>query len=371
MKKTHTSVLMVTFAVALSLVLATGSQVQAQRGPSNEDLTIFQILERQDGARAFLALAQVAEDRCPGISRKLDRNRNSLVALVPHDVAIAEFLGVTPRTFEDLDVEQIVDLLPEILARKGLDLRDVCRLLRRHISKAEAQTVQELLERGFITMLNGDELPVAIGRGGVTVARFAPITVYDVFTQNGIIQYLDRVIVVVPPPADETVTVFVTQTAYQGDLGGLAGADAICQQRAEAAGLPGTDWTAWLSDDTTNARNRIPRGEYRRVDGTLVASNRADLFDGELAAPINLNEYGQTQASFAWTATNLDGTGTGNTCNNWTDASSEQGGCPDPGDPKCGSVGSTSATNAEWTKLNAAPFQCSAQYNLYCFGGSE
>ena len=171
--------------------------------------------------------------------------------------------------------------------------------------------------------------------------------------------------------ADNVVQVFVTAGAYQGDLGGLAGADAICQQSAEGAELPGTDWTAWLSDGTTNAVDRIPDGQYRLLNGTVVANSKADLTDGMLEAPINLNEYGQAQAVFVWSATNLDGTGTGNTCNDWTDNSSEQGGCPDPGDPNCGSVGSTSATNGEWTKLNAAPFQCSAQYNLYCFGVSE
>lgn len=182
---------------------------------------------------------------------------------------------------------------------------------------------------------------------------------------------IDFVEVTAAPPSDDVVQVFVTSTAHQGDLGGLAGADAICQERAEAAGLPGTDWTAWLSDGTTNAVGRISDGQYRLLNGTVVANSKADLTDGMLEAPINLNEYRQAQVGFAWSATNLDGTGTGNTCNDWTDASSEQGGCPDPGDPNCGSVGSTSASNAEWTKLNAAPFQCSAQYNLYCFGVSQ
>ena len=375
---------MVTFAVVLSFVLVTGSQAHRSNGngrtdpPSrggNNNLTIFETLEDQDGAQGFLALVQVAEERCSGISKKLDRKKASLVAFVPHNAAIADFLNVAPRAFEDLDIEEIADLMPALLERQGLDLRDVCRLLRRHISKAEAQTVEELLDRGFITMLNGEELPVAIGRGGITVARYAPITVYDVVTQNGVIQFLDRVLVELPPPppppGDDAVTVFVTQTAYQGDFGGLDGADAICQERAAAAGLPGTGWKAWLSDSTWNAINRIPEGQYFLVDGTLVANSITDLTDGSLEAPINRNEYGQAQSGIVWTATTLDGIGTGNTCNNWTDASSQSGGCPDPGDPFCGSVGSTAATNAEWTKLNAAPFQCNAQYNLYCFGGSE
>src|SRR5207248_2675590 len=42
--------------------------------------------------------------------------------------------------------------------------------------------------------------------------------------------------------------VFVTSVMYDGNLGGLAGADAKCQARATAASLSGT-YKAWLSDD--------------------------------------------------------------------------------------------------------------------------
>ena len=62
MKKTQTSVLMVTFAVVLSFVLVTGSQAHRSNGngrtdpPSrggNNNLTIFETLEDQDGAQGF------------------------------------------------------------------------------------------------------------------------------------------------------------------------------------------------------------------------------------------------------------------------------------------------------------------------------
>jgi hypothetical protein len=380
MKKALTSVFMVTFAVALSFVLVTGSQVQAQRGPSNEDRTIFEILRDQDGAQGFLALVEyAAEERCPAISRRLDRRRASLVALVPHNVAIEEFLGVTQRTFEDLDIEEIVGLLPEILERKGLDVRDVCRLLRRHISKAEAQTVQELLERGFITMLNGDEFPVAIGRGGVTVARFAPITVYDVFTQNGVIQYLDRVVPPEDTPSENAVTVFVTSVPHDGNFVGLEGADQFCQGLADDAGLPGT-WTAWLSDDNNDAVDRIPNGEYRLVNGTLVANNKNDLTGGTLRASINLNEAGGAGAtSTVWTSTKPDGTSIDgvapnndkSNCSNWVSNAPETGGCTN-GDENCAALGNVNEIDGDWTLQGgtASPFvsQCSAYQSIYCFG---
>lgn len=50
------------------------------------------------------------------------------------------------------------------------------------------------------------------------------------------------------------------------NLGGLEGADAHCAALAEAAGITGTDWAAYLSNGTENARDRIgtsPLGECR------------------------------------------------------------------------------------------------------------
>jgi len=44
-------------------------------------------------------------------------------------------------------------------------------------------------------------------------------------------------------------TVFTTSTFHQGNLGGLAGADAICNARAAEASLPGI-YMAWLADQT-------------------------------------------------------------------------------------------------------------------------
>src|SRR5262245_23472284 len=49
---------------------------------------------------------------------------------------------------------------------------------------------------------------------------------------------------------------FVTRGVYSGALGGLSGADGICQTAAISAGLPGT-FVAWLSTSTVNARDRF------------------------------------------------------------------------------------------------------------------
>src|SRR5438045_3087614 len=53
-------------------------------------------------------------------------------------------------------------------------------------------------------------------------------------------------------PGPKPKLVFVTSTAYVGNLGGLQGADMKCQARAAAGRLRGT-FLAWLSG-TTGAR---------------------------------------------------------------------------------------------------------------------
>lgn len=64
--------------------------------------------------------------------------------------------------------------------------------------------------------------------------------------------------------------IFLTSTVYDGNLGGLAGADGKCQARATAAGLGGT-WKAILSTRTVDARDHVDGTVARYgVDGTRV-----------------------------------------------------------------------------------------------------
>src|SRR6185312_9164199 len=57
-----------------------------------------------------------------------------------------------------------------------------------------------------------------------------------------------------PPPTQ--MTVFLTSGRFTGDLGGLAGADALCQGAASNGQLAGT-FKAWLSDDLASAASRF------------------------------------------------------------------------------------------------------------------
>lgn len=61
------------------------------------------------------------------------------------------------------------------------------------------------------------------------------------------------------------------------DLGGLAGADAHCQNLAEAAGSSGKTWRAYLSTSDTDARDRIGSGPWFNASGEKIADDVASL----------------------------------------------------------------------------------------------
>ena len=82
------------------------------------------------------------------------------------------------------------------------------------------------------------------------------------------------------------MTFFVTSagSGKGADLGGLAGADAICQSLAESVGAGGSrTWRAYLSQSATggmqavNARDRIGRGPWQNARGVVVAKTLDEL----------------------------------------------------------------------------------------------
>jgi len=95
---------------------------------------------------------------------------------------------------------------------------------------------------------------------------------------------------------------FITSVG-KGDganLGGLAGADAHCQQLATAAGSTGKTWRAYLStgaagnQPAVNARDRIGRGPWQNSKGVVVAQNVDDLHsdNNKLSKENSLTEKG-------------------------------------------------------------------------------
>lgn len=143
---------------------------------------------------------------------------------------------------------------------------------------------------------------------------------------------------------------FLTSVAGTGDLSSwpdaqgktdIEAGDAICQARAEAAGLSGT-FTAWLSDTTSDAYCRIHNlsgkkqdncgqpalpadaGPWVRTDGFPFASDASHLFgEGKIYSTITTDEFGKhPEIYWYFTGTRADGTlykkQDGAPCNNWS-----------------------------------------------------
>ena len=146
------------------------------------------------------------------------------------------------------------------------------------------------------------------------------------------------------PAQQANMTFFVTSagSGKGADLGGLAGADRICQSLAQAAGAGGHTWHAYLSTQAAdgqpavNARDRVGRGPWQNVKGMVVAKNLDELHgDNNISKQSALTEKGDVvngrgdspNRHDALTGSQPDGTafpaGDDKTCHNWT--SSTQG----------------------------------------------
>lgn len=156
--------------------------------------------------------------------------------------------------------------------------------------------------------------------------------------------------------------VFVTSQRYNGNLGGLSGADLKCQQRANAANLGGT-WKAWLSSSTQSASSRLTHfnGPYMLINGTTIANNWSDLIDGTLASPINVTEINGLVNIPVWTNTDISGgIAPKNTtwhCSNWATSSSS----------RRGNTGETTSSNTRWTTGISELCSQNNYIGLYCF----
>ncbi|MBZ5709997.1 DUF4215 domain-containing protein [Nannocystis pusilla] len=157
--------------------------------------------------------------------------------------------------------------------------------------------------------------------------------------------------------------VFVTSTQMDGDLGGLDGADKVCQQRAADAGIQGR-FKAWVSTDTQSAGARLQHStrQYKRLDGAVVADSWLDLTDGTLQNEIDVDENGESAAQMTgcgtcevWTASKTNGDGDySDDCNGWGISAILQG-----------RVGECSLKDARWTD-GCGTLGCIMTARLYC-----
>ncbi len=197
---------------------------------------------------------------------------------------------------------------------------------------------------------------------------------------------------VIPSNPTGTMAFFVTSAkSTTGDLGGVRGADARCQQLAAAVGAGGHTWRAYVSAEhdpdnggaSVDARSRIGIGPWRNANGILIARNLNELHSRTGAADLFIDETGR-RINGQWpgspapvehdvlTGSNPDGTLIpGKTCNDWTSQSaaiSARVGHTDglgPGGSTAGSLSSWNSAHDNQSCANTAPLGGAGR--LYCF----
>jgi len=129
---------------------------------------------------------------------------------------------------------------------------------------------------------------------------------------------------------DADMSFFITSVnpGSGADLGGLEGADAYCGTLAEAAGVAGKTWAAYLSSSTENARDRIGTGPWSNANGVVVAQSVDDLHSdsNNLTKDTSISEAGAVVSGRGdtpnrhdiLTGSDLDGNLVGNACEDWT-----------------------------------------------------
>jgi hypothetical protein len=155
---------------------------------------------------------------------------------------------------------------------------------------------------------------------------------------------------------------FVTAQTYDGDLGGLAGADAICQTAGTTSLLAFVNveprWRAVLSTSAMDANKHVSMlGIIRAVDDTAdIASTYTNFWNGSLVNSVFFDEDGNIGPAKAWTGTEFSGVHSGDSCDDWSDGTAGFDGL----------VGDTNLDDDRW--FDDAPLACNdaATAGIYC-----
>jgi hypothetical protein len=143
-----------------------------------------------------------------------------------------------------------------------------------------------------------------------------------------------------PPTGPMSFFVTSAGSGNGADLGGLEGADAICQTLAEGVDQGHLTWRAYLStqgEDAVNARDRIGDGPWFNANGAQIAADVEGLHSMQhrMSAFTALDERGNRIPGTGYSpnrhdilsGSQPDGTaypaGEDMTCSNWTSSSDD------------------------------------------------
>jgi hypothetical protein len=184
--------------------------------------------------------------------------------------------------------------------------------------------------------------------------------------------------------------VFVTSDQVTGALGGVAGANTLCNDLASKAGLPG-HYRAWISDKSSTPKDKFPAlvdasgngadplgPPLAMPNGVIIANGFTELRTKGPRVPLVVNERdaaveaidkkgGCFDGGFVWTNTKENGAAAAaadTDCNQWNGAPG--GWIPLPARGVAGVLGGDDSAERNWSS-GCPDVSCSASGHLYCF----
>jgi len=170
---------------------------------AQDDGSIVDNLLAIDGMQALVAAvlvvdeAQVLEFSIAEALSTID----DIVILAPVNSAFEELLGLDSGFLDGLSVDEVKAALPGVLESLGLGVTDVINILLLHVGQIpdldeDNAGAEALLESGGVVVAGLTEpLPVSLGSKGVRINYEASAVAPDVFVDNGVIHFIDTVIV--------------------------------------------------------------------------------------------------------------------------------------------------------------------------------
>lgn len=189
------------FSIALVAAMVVAMPSVSFAG-NNKSQSVLDTLTKTDGAQAVVAAALVVDEAGVldfSLAELLADKKSKVVLLAPSNSAFEDLLGLEPGTLDGLTIEQVKDALPGLLP-PGVGPQEVAAILLKHVAlprKADKKTASAnaLLRNGFIEVADGSEYPVGIGGAGITINYETTIIQPDSFSKNGVVHFIDTVIV--------------------------------------------------------------------------------------------------------------------------------------------------------------------------------
>ncbi len=164
--------------------------------------TILDKLIKTDGAQAVVAAVLVVDEAGAlhfSLAEVLGNKKAEVVLFAPSNAAFEKLLGLDPGTLNGLTIDEVKSALPGLLP-PGVGVDAVAKILLKHVSlpkRANIWTASEnaLLAKGSVEVADESVFAVGVGANGVQVNYETTIIKADIKARNGVIHFIDTVIV--------------------------------------------------------------------------------------------------------------------------------------------------------------------------------